>query len=86
MVGMNIYLLEQDENWGYDTYSSCVVCAVSEEDAKKIHPDGLNEFIENNEDKSWASTKDKIKCTFIGTAAPNVVRGVVCANFYSGYA
>ena len=108
---MNIYLLERDEIGGYDTYRSCVVCAVSEEDAKKIHPNGCKEFNENNEDKypmwesfkyikystwvsikdnmyieypTWVSTKDNIRCTFIGTAAPSVERGVVCADFCAG--
>lgn len=37
---MNIYLLEQDVNDGYDTYDSCVVYAMSEDEAKDIHPGG----------------------------------------------
>ena len=57
IVGMNIYLLKEDDG-------CCVVCAVSEEDAKKIHPDGYNA---------------NIQYIFIGTAAPNVERGVICA-------
>lgn len=35
---LNLYLLTQDENNGYDTFDSCVVAAYNEEDAKCIHP------------------------------------------------
>ena len=37
---MNIYLLTQDVNVDYDTYDAAIVCAESEEEAVKIHPDG----------------------------------------------
>lgn len=33
---MNLYLLKQEINTGYDTYDSCVVAAESEEDARVI--------------------------------------------------
>lgn len=35
---MNIYLLSQSKNKGYDTYDSCVVLAETEEEARKIFP------------------------------------------------
>ena len=38
---MNLYLLTQTENTGYDTYDSCVVIANTEEEAKLIHPGSL---------------------------------------------
>ncbi len=34
----NIYLLEQDINFDWDHYDSCVVVADSEEEARHIHP------------------------------------------------
>ena len=37
---MNLYLLTQDVNVGWDTYDSAIVCAESEAEAVKIHPDG----------------------------------------------
>ncbi len=37
---MKIYLLSQNDNCGYNTYDSMVVCADSEDDAKMIMPDG----------------------------------------------
>jgi len=35
---MNLYLITQSQNEGYDTYDSAVVAAKSPEDAKNIHP------------------------------------------------
>ena len=37
---MNLYLLTQDEETGYDTFDSVVVAALTGEQAKKIHPSG----------------------------------------------
>lgn len=36
---MNLYLLTQTVNRGYDTYDSCVVVAENEEDARMTRPD-----------------------------------------------
>lgn len=36
---MNLYLLTQHSNRGYDTYDSMVVAAESEEDARLMHPE-----------------------------------------------
>ena len=35
---MKLYKISQDENNEYDTFDSAIVCAESEEEAKKIHP------------------------------------------------
>ena len=40
---MNIYLIWQNENRGYDTYDSAVVVAEDEESAKLIHPSTYGE-------------------------------------------
>ena len=37
---MNLYLIERDDNASYDEYVSAIVCAESEEEAVKIHPNG----------------------------------------------
>jgi len=42
---MNLYLLSQTENRGYDTFDSCVVCAPNEEQAKTIHPRGDLDYV-----------------------------------------
>ena len=78
---MKIYLLTQNENTGYDTYDSCVVCAESPEDAVTITP-GYNIF--GKPWSSWASSKDNVKCQEIGEANEGQIRGVILSSFNAG--
>jgi hypothetical protein len=78
-----LYLLTQDENNGYDTYDSAIVCATSEEDARRINPAGQEYW-----DKSyslWASSPDKVTVTRIGIATVNYKpNSVILASFNAG--
>jgi hypothetical protein len=83
---MNLYLLTQNKNTGYDTYDSCVVASESEEDAKTIHPNGeIN--LPNSEREyssySWAEPAS-IEAELIGIASTQITRGVICASFNAG--
>lgn len=40
---MNLYKISQEIHTGYDIYDSAVVCAETEEQAKKIHPSIIQE-------------------------------------------
>lgn len=87
---MNLYLIKQTENPGYDTYRSAVVVANSEEDAKKIHPNGRDTA------EDWWSTStskwydgwahpDNVKVELIGIAADHLQPNqVVCCIFRHG--
>lgn len=84
---MNLYLLSQNENCGYDRFISCVVCAETEDDAKTIEPDFDNNrkpFKPNNIYGTWAFTIDGIHCEYIGVAAPHLSRGVIIHSLYAG--
>ena len=50
---MEIYLLEQDLNNGYDIYDSVVVIAENEDEARKIHPSSFVTHITNDK---WMGT------------------------------
>jgi hypothetical protein len=50
---MNLYLISQDSNDGYDTYDCAVVAATSPEDARKIHP---SSFVTHVKDGKWMGT------------------------------
>lgn len=51
---MNLYLISQDANKGYDTYDSAVVAAESPEEAVKIYPcEGTIKFIWDEEVQNW---------------------------------
>lgn len=76
---MNIYLISQDENDGYDTYDSAVVAAPDEATARTIVPDenwphwGVG---------TWCSSPDKVKVEYIGTTERP--QGVILASFNAG--
>ena len=67
---MNLYLLTQRTNNGYDTYDSCVVAAESESDARTIHPDGSKC---HKEPQTWDPWTGELLVTvaYIGDADPS---------------
>lgn len=77
---MNIYLLSQDVNNGYDTYDSMVVVSDTAENAIKMSVDEYHD-----EDWStWAAAKD-IKCTMIGVANTEYkITEIILASFNAG--
>ena len=84
---MKLYLISQSENDGYDTYSDAVVCAESEEDAKKIHPSDYRddeEVTEKEEQYGTWTTLSNVDAKYIGEAKEGSERGVVCSSFHAG--
>ncbi len=82
---MNIYKLSQQENCGWDTFDSIVVCANSPEDAKNINPHGKSFDSDSSIPyNDWAKSKEAIKCELIGKANKDVERGVILASFNAG--
>lgn len=49
-----LYKLSQDVNDGYDTYDSVIVCADSEQEARKIHP---SRFVTHMKGNKWYGTR-----------------------------
>ena len=82
---MNLYLLTQEVNNGYDTYDSCVVAAESIEDAVKIPPgSSLYSTPEEYVIECWAKP-EHVTVRLIGIAAEDVQAGdVICASFKAG--
>ena len=86
---MKLFLLSR-KDWSdgyYDEFKACVVCALNEEDAKKIRPDG-DEFREIEHGKinytGWVRNLDEIECKEIGLTKHGQERGVVLASFNAG--
>ena len=76
---------DEPEDPGYGTYTSCVVIAASEEDARYIHPDG--KVREQNDLAEWTETwvlPENVSVTRIGIADPHLKTGVVCADYFAG--
>jgi hypothetical protein len=80
---MNLYLLTQEQNEGWDTYDSCVVVANSPEEARLIRPDGSS-WDGDLRYRGWAFTPDKVTATLIGTAIDQEIGSVVIASFNAG--
>ena len=82
LANMNLYLISQTENNGWDTYDSAVVAAPSEEIAKTMHPNGSFVFEDNY--PNWAKSPESVSCQLIGVAVDGTPQGVFCASFNAG--
>jgi len=84
---MNLYLISQDENTGYDTYDSAVVCAPDEETARGMDPQTGEPVIFDPDKRmmwDWCSSPDKVKVKLIGLAMWDLPQGVVCSSYNAG--
>ena len=79
---MNLYLLTQNQNSGYDTYDSVVVRAESAEEARKILPSRYTKW--GGSYSTWADTPEQVQVELIGFALPETKAGVVLASFNAG--
>jgi hypothetical protein len=83
---MNLYMLTQEVNTGYDTYDSAIVAAESEDDARNIYPTGgvqVN-WRERGSFSVWANEPEQVKVELIGIAADHIKHGVILASFNAG--
>ncbi|MGL5599478.1 MAG: hypothetical protein ACRDD5_01080 [Silvania sp.] len=82
MMPLKIYKISQKKNDNWNTYVSAIVCAVSEDEAKLIHPDASIKGDwwkdESNYD-DWVSPEDVI-VEEIGTTDKLISGEVVCSN------
>ena len=94
---MNLYLLSQNDNTGYDTYDCVVVAARSPREASLIHPSGAgwidgawrdrrnNGEIYEYTGSTWANNPANVRIERIGTALTSVRKpGIVLASFHAG--
>lgn len=83
---MNLYLVSQNANVGYDTFDSFVVCCENEEVARNTNPhDGqpIN-WKDNWTTSGWCNRIEDVQVMFLGVADLSVERGVVCASYNAG--
>ena len=84
---MKLYHISQDEVRGYDTFSDMVVCAESEDEARKIHPATCSP---NSEDpwsyrwSGWSTSPEQVKVKYLGEAADDLEKGIICSSFHAG--
>lgn len=83
---MKLWLISQNKNTDYDTYSDAVVAAETEEEARKIHPHNgkcVNWWNEEWGMDDWTKPEN-VKVKLIGTAKDGTKKGVICASFHAG--
>ena len=81
---MNLYLISQSVNKGYDTYDSAVVCAKSAKEAQRTHPSGSPMYTATKPDIwAWCSP-EAVEVELIGKAKKGTKKGVICASFNAG--
>lgn len=76
---LKLWLINQGENTGYDTYDSAVVAAKTAEEACLINPDG-----EWSTYSAWCSSPDKVHVEYLGIATEGVEPGIVLSSFNAG--
>jgi hypothetical protein len=95
---VNLYLISQAVNRGYDIYDSAVVAAESEEEARIISPNGYTEWVDGKwhtrmtdgslEITDWLYTDwvlpSQVQVKFLGKATEDIKHGVICASFNAG--
>ena len=79
---MNIYLVEQDVNNGYDTYDAFVCFAESEDDARKMPPSSYVSEWRSLKDE-WVDNPALLKVTLLGKSDSTEAK-VVLASFNAG--
>lgn len=95
---MNLYLISQKVNTGYDTYDSAVVAAENEDQASKINPGGFRKWSEVYDswmflfsdgkeepdgDETWCKPSD-VTVYCIGQTNIYTTPQVICASFNAG--
>jgi hypothetical protein len=80
---MKLFLISQTTNNNYDTFDSAIVAAESEDEARNTHPSGGN-IEEEGDYNAWATKAADVTVKYIGEAAPEIAKGVICASFNAG--
>jgi hypothetical protein len=93
-----LWRLSQDVVGGYDTFDSCVVAAVDEASAKRVHPsefvgafdDSTSAWLDSKGNpprrplQNWAPHPDRVVAKRIGATAIYAAGAVVCTSFNAG--
>ena len=81
---MRLYIISTNANDRFNAFSRAVVAAETEEDARKIHPDGRT-VVADREDYlgAWVPLS-QVEVDYLGDAKPDTKPGVILASYISG--
>ena len=81
---MKIYEISQNEENGYDTYSSAIVIANTKEEAANVHPSFYSKW-EDKYSRVWCSTPEAVYVKELGIyTGKETIPGVILASFHAG--
>ena len=87
-----LYLVERTDKVTWDEYDSFVVCAESEDEARRVYPGGRMFFEDDMSEESrkyfkwcWTDKIETLEVTCIGLASVSLKnRQVICSSFNAG--
>lgn len=81
---MKLWLISQNKNNDYDTYSDAVVAADTKEEARMTHP--IGEPWDGKADSNYSSwcAAEFVSVEYLGEAKDGTEKGVICASFHAG--
>lgn len=88
----SLYLVKRTDNVTWDEYDSFVVCAESEDEAKRVHPNGGMFFEDDMSEQSkryfksdWTDKIETLEVICVGLASVSLKnRQVICASYNAG--
>ena len=87
-----LYLVKRTDEVTWDEYDSFVVCAESEDEARRVYPDGMMFFEDNMSEQSkryfksgWTDKIETLEVSCIGLASVSLKnRQVICSSYNAG--
>ena len=87
-----LYLVKRTDEVTWDEYDSFVVCAESENEARRVRPDGMMFFEDNMSEQSkryfkagWTDKIETLEVSCIGLASVSLKnRQVICSSYNAG--
>ena len=87
-----LYLVKRTDEVTWDEYDSFVVCAESENEARRVSPDGMMFFEDNMSEQSkryfksgWTDKIETLEVSCIGLASVSLENHqVICASYNAG--
>lgn len=88
----SLYLVKRTDNVTWDEYDSFVVCAESEDEARRVHPSGGEFFEDDMSEQSkryfkwwWTDKIETLEVICVGLASVSLKnRQVICASYNAG--
>lgn len=88
----SLYLVERTNKIIWDQYDSFVVCAESEDEARRVHPSGRMFFEDDMSEQSkryfksdWTDKIETLEVICVGLASVSLEnRQVICASYNAG--